>query len=177
VASKVKQVVAVDVSEEISRDVRFPDNFSLLITNGTEIPVPANSVDIVYSNQLMEHLHPDDAAEQLTQVFSALRRGGVYICVTPNRLCGPHDVSGSFDSTPKGLHLREYSNSELVQLFRTVGFRRFRTLLSYRSLILPFLIPTAPVLTYEKIISVLPEKLMRLPAHLLLAVKFIAYKV
>jgi SAM-dependent methyltransferase len=71
----------------------------------------------------MEHLHPDDALLQLTNVYRALAPGGVYICLTPNRLTGPHDISCYFDTVATGFHLKEYTASELIPLFRHVGFR------------------------------------------------------
>ena len=55
-------VYAVEVSEEITGNLAFPRNVRLLLSDGTSIPVPDASVAVAYSNQLMEHLHPDDAA-------------------------------------------------------------------------------------------------------------------
>lgn len=177
IANEVKRVYALEVSDEIARGVEFPCNFTLLLTDGVEIPVPPGSVDIVYSNQLMEHLHADDAFEQLSQVFRALRPGGVYLCITPNRLGGPHDISQYFDSTPRGFHLREYSNADLVKIFTAVGFRRFRFILNYKGLVLYAPIPLWPVLMYEKAIARLPSRLRKLFAYPLIGVKFIGYKV
>jgi hypothetical protein len=71
-------------------------------------------------------LHPDDPAEQLKNIFHALIPFGVYICVTPNRLSGPHDISKYFDEVATGFHLKEYSTLELSSLFRKVGFSRVR---------------------------------------------------
>ncbi len=70
----------------------------------------------------MEHLHPDDASDQLREIFRILRPGGVYLCITPNRLSGPHDISRYFSDTAQGLHLREYSAGELCELFQRAGF-------------------------------------------------------
>lgn len=117
------KVYGVDVSAEITKHGAAPENFELIISDGCSIPVPPGSVDVVYSNQLMEHLHPDDAAEQLRNIYTALRPGGIYACVTPNRLNGPHDISRGFDATATGLHLKEYTNGELDGLFRAAGFR------------------------------------------------------
>jgi len=61
----------------------FPANFTLIISDGCSIPAQRNSVDVAYSNQLMEHLHPDDALEQVHNVLDVLKPGGVYICITP----------------------------------------------------------------------------------------------
>ena len=105
----MRQVYALDVSAEITSRVSLPSNFKLILSDGTSVPLPPESVDVAYSNQLMEHLHPDDALEQLQGIWRALRPGGVYICLTPNRVNGPHDISQYFDSVATGFHLKEYT--------------------------------------------------------------------
>jgi SAM-dependent methyltransferase len=127
VAKHVKQVYAVDVSDEISQCSTWPGNFRLILSDGGNIPLASNSIDIAYSNQLMEHLHPDDALEQLKNIYAVLIPGGMYICITPNRLSGPHDISKHFDEVATGFHLKEYTTSELSNLFRGVGFSRVKT--------------------------------------------------
>ena len=57
-------------------------------------------------------------------LFDAIAPGGSYVCVTPNRLNGPHDVSKFFDTVARGFHLKEYTIAELEALFHEVGFRR-----------------------------------------------------
>ena len=54
-------------------------NLDIVITDGVSLPVEPGSVDVAYSDQLMEHLHPDDAVAQLENVVRAIRPGGVYI--------------------------------------------------------------------------------------------------
>lgn len=124
VASHVKQSYAIDVSAEISSGEVNPPNFDLIISDGTSIPVPDNSADVIFSNQLMEHLHPEDAREQLANLYSALGAGGVYICITPHRFSGPHDISRHFDDVATGLHLKEYTWNELRAMFLKAGFSR-----------------------------------------------------
>lgn len=92
VARFAKQVYAVDVSSEIVKGFICPPNFRLVISDGSRVPVSPGSVNVAYSNQLMEHLHPDDAWEQLNNIYRALVPGGIYVCMTSNRLNGPHDV-------------------------------------------------------------------------------------
>jgi SAM-dependent methyltransferase len=128
VARRVRYVYGVDVSTEITKRSDAPANFELVISDGTSIP--ASGVDVVYSNQLMEHLHADDAAEQLDNIARALKPGGTYVCMTPNRLTGPHDVSRYFDRIATGLHLHEYTYHEVQRLFHAAGFRRMRALLA-----------------------------------------------
>lgn len=83
VANIARMVYAIDVSNEITKTVEQPGNFRLELSNGSNIPLPAKSVDVAYSNQLMEHLHPDDALEQLKDIFAVLKHRGVYVCITP----------------------------------------------------------------------------------------------
>ena len=176
VASRVAKAYAVDVSDEIAERRGAPDNFELVISDGQSIPVPDASIDVAFSNQLMEHLHPEDAQEQLRQIYKSLRAGGRYLCITPNRLCGPHDVSVYFDTEPTGFHLKEYSNYDLVALFTSAGFRRFSALLSVKQFILPVLLPIGPFLLFERFIAVLPHGLGKRLAQLLIAVKLVAVK-
>lgn len=153
-AEQVRQVYGLDVSETITQSVSLPSNFKLILSDGTSVPLPPESVDVAYSNQLMEHLHPDDALEQLEGIWRALRPGGVYICITPNRLSGPHDISAHFDSVATGFHLKEYTVAELSRLFRRVGFRKVQTLLGRQGACIPA--PIAPVVAGEAILGLLP---------------------
>lgn len=124
VARAVRQVYGVDVDVTLTRNPDAPANFQFFLSDGVSVPVPAGSVHVAYSNQLMEHLHPDDALEQLRNIFAALAPEGVYICLTPNRLNGPHDISRHFQEEADCFHLKEYTVTELDELFRTIGFRR-----------------------------------------------------
>jgi SAM-dependent methyltransferase len=153
-AEQVRQVYGLDVSETITQRVSLPSNFKLILSDGTSVPLPPESVDVAYSNQLMEHLHPDDALEQLEGIWRALRPGGVYICITPNGLSGPHDISAHFDSVATGFHLKEYTVAELSQLFRKVGLRKVQALLGRQGVCIPA--PVAPVVAGEAILGLLP---------------------
>jgi SAM-dependent methyltransferase len=153
-AERVRQVYGLDVSEKITQRVSLPANFELILSDGTSVPLPPGSVDVAFSNQLMEHLHPDDALEQLEGIWRALRPGGVYICITPNRLNGPHDISQHFDPVATGFHLKEYTVGELGRLFRQVGFRRVQSFLGWRGHGLP--VPAAPVVACESALAALP---------------------
>ena len=153
----VKEVFAVDVSKTITENSDTPNNFKLLISDGSSIPVPANSIDIIYSNQLMEHIHPDDAHDQLKNIFQALKIGGKYLCSTPNRLNGPHDISKYFDTVATGFHLKEYTNTELNRLFKNVGFSKVMMHIGGRGVYLRF--PLFLAIIFEGVLDVLPSKL------------------
>lgn len=122
IAKHVGTVYAVDVSDEITRQKELPANLKIIISDGCSIPVEKESVDLAFSHQLIEHLHPDDAIEQLQNVYESLAHNGKYICITPNRLSGPHDDSQYFEEVATGWHLKEYTVGELYSLFDEVGF-------------------------------------------------------
>ncbi len=127
-----RYIYSVDVSDLVPSNGR-PANFKHIQTDGFGIPLSDGSVDIVISSQMMEHLHPDDVTDQLREIWRVLKQGGCYICTTPNRLYGPHDISGEFTADCRivdgcyvayGLHLKEYTNVELSDMCRNAGFHR-----------------------------------------------------
>ncbi len=179
VAERVKKVYAMDVSSVITSRQAENENIELVITDGVSIPVPPSSIDFAYSNQLMEHLHPDDASEQLRNVFTALAPGGSYFCITPNRLSGPHDVSRDFDGVATGLHLKEYSISEMHEIFRQTGFVRIRLFLRYSSF--SAFLPVWPFRFAEMALDKLPHRFRKLVTfnkaiRFLLGVKIVGEK-
>ncbi len=125
-ADSVARVFAVDISPTIMQSSDLPENVTAVLSDGTTIPLESHSVDVVFSDQLMEHLHPDDAIGQLAEVNRVLKPGGAYICVTPSRLSGPHDVSQHYDRVATGLHLKEYTHVDLIRAFRDANFDQFR---------------------------------------------------
>jgi SAM-dependent methyltransferase len=166
------------VSHEITKDVELPANVELIISDGSSIPVPNNSIDLAYSDQLMEHLHPDDAIEQLQNIYRSLAPGGRYICITPNRLSGPHDVSRYFDDVATGFHLKEYTLSELSGIFRSVGFRRLQVLVGARQfqVRLPTMFAIAIEFLLKKAGRLGREAAGGLPLRLILGVKLVGIK-
>jgi len=126
VAKHARGVTALDVSNTILKDIAAPSNVRLLVFDGCDIPLEPGSIDVAYSNQVIEHLHPEDAALQVASILRALKPGGCYVCVTPNRLNGPHDISMFFDTVATGLHMKEYTYRELDRFFRGLGFDETR---------------------------------------------------
>jgi SAM-dependent methyltransferase len=160
VAPMVKRVYAAEVSEEVvSKPDQAPPNFALIHSDGLTLPLSQRSVDVAYSNQVMEHIHPEDVSDQLRAIYSVLVAGGVYVCVTPNRLCGPHDVSKYFDAVATGFHLREYTWAELTQLFRQAGFSRVTAYVGGMGLHVPC--PIFLLTALERVIEPLPPYVRR----------------
>jgi SAM-dependent methyltransferase len=179
VAKFVKKSYAVDVSNEITKSSTTLENFQLIISDGCSVPVPPNSVNVAYSNQLMEHLHPNDAFEQLRHIYNALIPGGVYICITPNRLSGPHDISRDFDVIATGFHLKEYTVLELSNLFKKVGFSRVKVCIGVKVKYIS--LPVFPIALCEILLDKFPYTLRKtiarnLPFSLLLGIRLVGIK-
>ena len=157
IAPFVAASIGVDVTPVLVDAVAAPPSFRFVRTAGAALDLLSSSVDLVYSNQLMEHLHVDDANLQLAEVFRVLKPGGRYICVTPNRLTGPHDISGYFGYAPTGLHLREYDHRSLGRLFRRAGFATVTALVTLKGRTLR--LPVGPLAVAEAALDVLPRAL------------------
>lgn len=180
ISSHVNQVYALDVSKEFATALGpIPANIQLIISDGLSVPVPPASVDIAYSSQLMEHLHPDDAKEQLKNIYNALKPNGSYLCNTPHRFNGPHDISRYFDETATGFHLKEYTNGELALLMKEAGFRRVYSLTGAKGYVVPC--PLFLLEAIETLLNLLPHKTRKicsrwLPVKVLLGIRLVGKK-
>jgi SAM-dependent methyltransferase len=155
IAPDAGAAIGVDVTDALIGAGPHPPGFRFLKTDGTSLDLPDASVDLVYSNQLMEHLHPDDADAQLREIVRVLKPGGKYICTTPNRLTGPHDISRYFSYEPLGFHLREYDHGSLDRIFRRAGFRSVVPIVFLKGR--EFAPPMVVVKLTERMMSVLPD--------------------
>jgi 2-polyprenyl-3-methyl-5-hydroxy-6-metoxy-1,4-benzoquinol methylase len=101
-------------------------NLSWGISDGIHLDrfEPKGGYDVVISNQVVEHMHPDDLLAHLRGVFFVLREGGIYMLATPHAHVGPADVSRIFKrDTTMGMHLKEYTYSEMKGYLKRAGFK------------------------------------------------------
>lgn len=154
IAGHVQRVIALDVSREISCRDDLPANMEVIIFDGVEVPIEIADVDVAYSHQTIEHIHPDDAEIQIRTVLRTLRRNGVYVCVAPNRLTGPHDISRGFDKVSTGFHLKEYTTTELRAMCLSAGFSKTRSYIGASGLYI--WTPLFVLRTIERLIEWLP---------------------
>lgn len=86
---------------------------------------PFNTYDFVISNQVIEHIHPDDLAEHCKHVCSILKQEGKYIVCAPHVWHGPADISAVFKyDKAVGMHLKEYTNFEIYKCLKGAGFNK-----------------------------------------------------
>jgi len=128
VARYFKFVYAVDISDQRSKNDNPPDNFKLIIYDGYSLnEIEENSIDILFSDQLIEHFHPEDTEYHFKLAHRILKEGGKYVFLTPHALSGPHDVSQYFSDKPECFHLKEWTYIELKQLLTALGYLKFNS--------------------------------------------------
>lgn len=118
---------------EVSRDMlQLCNKLRVKIVYGVadHLDFPADSFDVVFSQEVLEHLHPEDVPRHFAEAFRVLRPNGILAVETPNRRTGPQDISRGFTLVAEGLHLKEWTMRELIQQFQKAGFVRIRGLLA-----------------------------------------------
>lgn len=176
---------ATEITRERGRKyVSEHPNLSWGISDGVHLErfEPSNSYDVIISDQVIEHLHPDDLYAHFKGVISILSSGGRYIFATPHRYAGPSDVSRVFKcDKPMGMHLKEYTYQELKESLERAGFKNVQAVLRIPSKIAQlwgtseiYIKPKASrtYLSYlcvlEKLISLLPRQTFRRKAAIFL---------
>lgn len=123
-------VIGADISDQRDPDESFPGNFEMIVYDGYQLDsLPDASVDIIFSYQFLEHLHPDDVPLHLDLVHRLLKPGGLYILDTPHRYSGPHDISRLFGGKLDCFHFQEWT---IGGLKKTLGNHGFNQTWTYR---------------------------------------------
>jgi len=121
-APVVKRIVGVDINPDLVEITRLKTtewglaNVEVLCQAAQRLDFPPASFDVIFSNDVWEHLHPDDAREVARRAFVILRPGGHLIVATVNWRSGPHDVSRYWlprGAPAAGNHLCEWGYKEL----------------------------------------------------------------
>ncbi|HLG40179.1 MAG TPA: methyltransferase domain-containing protein [Chitinophagaceae bacterium] len=159
-----KKVVAFEVADAIPFVKGTPDNFELKIFNGFDMKEEPSSYDIIYSNQVFEHLHPDDTIPLLRSYHKFLKDAGKLVIVTPNKLTGPHDVSREFCEDAEGFHLKEYTYKELKALLKATGYKKLRGYIGHKKLGY-FALNISLLVFAEKVYNTFPGFLKRRVKH------------
>lgn len=115
VSRSAKSIIGIDVSEKVICDAKNryrADNLSFSSFDGTTLPFPDESFDLVISLQVIEHI--DDCERYLSEVSRVLKRHGVFFATTPN-------ATLRLDIGMKPwyeFHVREYHPDELSALIK-----------------------------------------------------------
>ena len=125
-----KELVGIDISVS-----NIPQNHSEIdFIPGDIVLFDVNEkFDVVYSNQVLEHIAPADIPAHLASVVRAMKDDAIFILRSPNRLFGPSDITRIIDFTytgkipAQGTHINETTYSEIIPILKANGFRQFKT--------------------------------------------------
>lgn len=120
------KAIGVDISDQRDSNEHFPDNVDVIVYDGYDLSSISNdSVDFIFSDQLIEHLHEEDVELHFKTIKRILKKGGAYAFRTPHAFCGPHDVSQYFSDSPECFHLKEWKFKD-VKAIERIGFTRVK---------------------------------------------------
>jgi 2-polyprenyl-3-methyl-5-hydroxy-6-metoxy-1,4-benzoquinol methylase len=127
-------VTATDITEERGqRSSSEPEGMRWRLTDGVHLDKfeEAESYDYVISNQVAEHLHPEDILTHFRTARILLKPGGSYIARTPHRRHGPQDLTRVFKlDRPVFTHLHEFTYREFDSICRECGYSRVRAIVN-----------------------------------------------
>lgn len=128
---KDNSVTGLDIFDYRKKD--FLSSFEFIKYDGKIFPFPDNTFDIVTSWDVIEHVQKDKLFAQ--EMKRVLKHGGTCICGTPNKfrfanflriiLLRPTKYPFVIEkNTPVGdvIHIREYTEKGLMNLFKEAGF-------------------------------------------------------
>ncbi|MCH2693468.1 MAG: methyltransferase domain-containing protein [Acidobacteriia bacterium] len=114
-AAKARSVISVDIVEECIRYAvkKYPDeNIDYLVADGHSIPLTSQSVDVIVSFELIEHLK--DQSPHLLELDRVLKPEGFLVISTPNRIFYTEERK---EINP--FHTHEFDFQEYVTFLKT----------------------------------------------------------
>lgn len=175
ICRSVRFVYGIDISDQIGLLENIPDNFELMIYDGYNLKMQPDSVHVVFSDQLIEHLHPEDTESHFELVKKILKKKGIYIFRTPHRFSGPHDISRYFSDKAEGFHLKEWTYSEIAKILKKLKYSSWAFYWNAKGIHIKM--PLIYFYFVEKILKRFPGKYRRLlaryflPCILIVAIK------
>jgi 2-polyprenyl-3-methyl-5-hydroxy-6-metoxy-1,4-benzoquinol methylase len=162
----VSEVIGVDISNQMKTDAEVSSNYSLVIYDGYNLDLQGKRVDVVFSDQLIEHLHPEDVLHHFHIIRDVLSDRGTYLFRTPHAFSGPHDISKYFSDNPEGFHLKEWTFTEIFKVLKEAKYRKCRGYIAGKGLRVRM--PYAYFFLVENTLGVLPRRLKNKCSRLLL---------
>ncbi len=117
-----ENLTGIDLSADILTQARhrLPSTVRLLEANVLEwiAQCPESSFDVIFFNQVLEHLHKDDVVRLLKEFHRVLSPGGRLSISVPNMA----SLIGSFTMAIDFTHVTHFTECSLVQVLELSGF-------------------------------------------------------
>jgi len=117
ISEKISKIIGLDIDNDTIKRAseEYQSEFCIFQKyDGIKIPFEDNVFDIVVSFQVVEHIKDDE--NFISEAYRVLKRGGLFILTTPNRI---HRLKS--DQKPwQKFHIREYSAMQLRELLCNV---------------------------------------------------------
>jgi glycosyltransferase involved in cell wall biosynthesis/2-polyprenyl-3-methyl-5-hydroxy-6-metoxy-1,4-benzoquinol methylase len=162
-ARRGRAVTGIDVSKvavDLARRHAEGTQARFEVASALDLPFPDGSFDLVFSVEVMEHLHAADASAHLREAARVLRSGGRYWVLTPNRVVARSAAErfGLEGGEAGGdVHLKEWTYVELAAELGRAGFAELES--PWRSGRLHRLrfLPLAAKITAERLVHAIPR--------------------
>jgi len=131
---KKNKVIGIDVQNVVDEKVK---NFTFQIADATNLSFKDNVFDLVISFDVIEHVENDN--KMLHETYRVLKKNGRILFGTPNKkrllnailkLIGRERkyplLINDDDKLGKIIHVREYTDNEIVSLFEGSGFKKIK---------------------------------------------------
>lgn len=117
-----KKITGIEISrEDLKTAIANVKNKDVDFKIGTAVKLPFknNSFDLVVAWEVIEHIDKGSEAKMFNEISRVLKKGGVFCLSTPYRSF----LSVMFDPAFWIIGHRHYSDKQLVNLGKTVGFK------------------------------------------------------
>ena len=159
-ANHVKHSYGIDISDQRNPNDLPPDNFDLIVYDGYSIDaINDDYIDLVFSDYLIEHLHPEETLFHFNLVFRLLKYKGKYVFRTPHAFVGPTDISRYFSDVAEGFHLKEWTYADLYAVIKKIGYSKISEYWYAKGIMIK--IPFWWMHNLEKIIKLFPREICR----------------
>ncbi|HEY6437452.1 MAG TPA: class I SAM-dependent methyltransferase, partial [Ignavibacteriaceae bacterium] len=152
--------IAIQAAQEFHNKIAPDTPVGFKFGDARELPFADNTFDYITSQDLVEHISENDFEVHLAEVYRVLKPRGRYVFWTPSELRGGSSL---------GLHLKEYTITEIDKIIRNTKFKYSWYDLRFYKIKLKIEVNQSlmfPVILYERflsrIIKYLPESLNNL---------------
>jgi predicted SAM-dependent methyltransferase len=109
------------------------DLYAIDITR-TGLPLPDNSVDVIFHEDFMEHINQRDQIVFLAETLRVLKKDGIHRINTPNLLASMEEYS-DFSKGIKGVHVYEWDKWHHFNIMTPTILQEMATLVGYSKVI------------------------------------------